>query len=120
MLTHETLRNTDVATHMGKISFDENGESNDLSANQQKSLGELKGFHFIDEKEEENRLAELKKEEEALAKAEAEKMEAIKKEQEEAKEDNQAEDKVEDPTDTPKPKQTRTRKKKTAPKSEDK
>lgn len=119
MLRHETLRNTDVATHMGTITFDGKGESNDLSQNQQKSLGDLKGFRYVDTEAEEKRVAELKKEEEELAKAEAEKAEAIKKEQAEAKEASQTEDKVEDPTTAPKTKQTRTRRKKTT-KADDK
>lgn len=64
MLKHTNLRNIDVATSFGKIHFDENGLSDDLTVDQQKQLGELYNFTYItssDAKE------EIEKEEETTA-----------------------------------------------------
>lgn len=70
MLKHDTLRNTEVATHLGKVTFDDKGESKDLSATNQKALGKLHGFNFVEEKEEKKASEQGKKEAEELKKEE--------------------------------------------------
>ena len=51
MLKHTNLRNIDVATSFGKIHFDENGLSDDLTVDQQKQLGELYNFEYLSEED---------------------------------------------------------------------
>lgn len=47
MLKHDTLRNTEVSTSFGKVTFDAKGVSNDLSKEDQEKLGNLHGFEYI-------------------------------------------------------------------------
>jgi hypothetical protein len=52
MLVNKELAGKDVATEFGPIKFDENGECKDLKADQEKKLGALPGFEFVEEKKE--------------------------------------------------------------------
>ncbi|WPF70056.1 hypothetical protein BCVP_CDS0028 [Bacillus phage BC-VP] len=66
MLAHAYLKNTMVATAYGDINFDEKGQTEDLTVEQQKELGSLPGFKFVEPKAEPKK--EVKK---APAKAKA-------------------------------------------------
>lgn len=70
MLLNEKLANKKVATEFGDMVFNEHGETNDLTAEQQAKLGKLPGFKFVEEKKK-----EMKIEEKPKAKAPAKKEE---------------------------------------------
>lgn len=110
MLRHDKLRNTVVATSMGKVTLDEKGESNDLSVNHQKSLGKLRGFTFVDEEKEEAKKDILEEEVTKRQEEEDKKAEERKKEKEETRDEDTVEDTVEDPLANPQPKASRTKK----------
>jgi len=50
MLENKSLANKKVATVYGDINFDDKGQSKDLTAAQQKELGKLPGFKYVEEK----------------------------------------------------------------------
>ncbi|AMO26025.1 hypothetical protein Blue_203 [Bacillus phage Deep Blue] len=52
MLVNESLANRLVATAYGDINFDEKGQTEDLTVEQQKELGSLPGFEFVEPKKE--------------------------------------------------------------------
>lgn len=52
MLVNKALAGKLVATEFGDIQFNENGESKDLKADQEKKLGALPGFELVEEKKE--------------------------------------------------------------------
>lgn len=52
MLVNKELAGKLVATEFGSIQFDEKGECKDLKADQEKKLGALPGFEFVEEKKE--------------------------------------------------------------------
>lgn len=58
MLINDKLANLTVATEFGTIVFNEKGENNDLKPEEQKKLGSLPGFTYVEDKK-----AEPKKEE---------------------------------------------------------
>ena len=64
MLINRELLNKKTATEFGIISFNENGECNELTVAQQQKLGALKGFEYkadkIAPKKEEPKVAEPK------------------------------------------------------------
>lgn len=47
MLKHETHKNTKVATQFGEVTFNEKGESTDLTETQEKVLDKLPGYAFV-------------------------------------------------------------------------
>ena len=51
MLKHKNLRNIGVATSFGKITFDSEGLSDDLTEEQQKELGRLHNFEYLSEED---------------------------------------------------------------------
>ena len=51
MLKHKNLRNIGVATSFGKITFDSEGFSDDLTEEQQKELGRLHNFEYLSEED---------------------------------------------------------------------
>ena len=51
MLKHKNLRNIGVATSFGKITFDSEGLSDDLTEEQQKELGKLHNFEYLSEED---------------------------------------------------------------------
>lgn len=54
MLKHKRLRNVTVATPYGQVTFNEKGESKNLSQNNQKALADrVEGFEYVEEKKEE-------------------------------------------------------------------
>jgi hypothetical protein len=55
MLVNEKLVNKKVATEFGYMVFDEKGETNDLTAEQQAKLGALPGFTYVEDKKEEKK-----------------------------------------------------------------
>lgn len=78
MLVNRELAGKLVATEFGDIQFNENGESKDLKADQEKKLGALPGFEFVEEKKEAPK-AEPKAETKAAPKTAAKKTTAAKK-----------------------------------------
>lgn len=66
MLVNERLANKLVATVYGDITFDEKGQTGELTVEQQKVLGALPGFKYVEPKSEPKK--EVKK---APAKAKA-------------------------------------------------
>lgn len=89
MLEHTTLRNITVATRHGEITFDENGISNDLNAEKQKTFGNLRGFKYTANtptKEDKEKQAELEQADKEAKEAAAAADKAI----EDAKSDAQA------------------------------
>jgi hypothetical protein len=89
MLINPSLAGKKVATEFGTITFNDKGESKDLSAEQEKKLANLRGFSTGKEvKAQDDKQAkaeaEMKKEAEAKAKAEA------KAEKEEAEDEKEA------------------------------
>ncbi|AID17905.1 hypothetical protein JBP901_gp193 [Bacillus phage JBP901] len=66
MLEHSYLKNTLVATAYGDITFDEKGQTDELTVEQQKEIGALPGFNYVEPKAEPKK--EVKK---APAKAKA-------------------------------------------------
>ncbi len=66
MLVNERLANKLVATVYGDITFDEKGQTDELTVEQQKEIGALPGFNYVEPKAEPKK--EVKK---APAKAKA-------------------------------------------------
>ncbi|AMQ66594.1 hypothetical protein BH753_gp112 [Bacillus phage Shbh1] len=52
MLVNENLAGKKVATPYGTISFNDKGESHDLNVTAQKSLGKLKSFKYVEDRQE--------------------------------------------------------------------
>ncbi|AHN66552.1 hypothetical protein Bcp1_075 [Bacillus phage Bcp1] len=52
MLVHDYFKNHKVATVYGDINFDEKGESEDLTLEQQKEFKGHPGFNFVEPKKE--------------------------------------------------------------------
>lgn len=50
MLINQKLANLEVATQFGKAKFNEKGETNDLTPEQQAALGKVKGFDYKEDK----------------------------------------------------------------------
>jgi hypothetical protein len=50
MLVNLDLVNRKVATHFGEIQFNENGESFDLTAEQEKEIAKAIGFKYVEDK----------------------------------------------------------------------
>jgi len=50
MLFNQFVANKQVATKYGQITFNEKGESRDLNTTEQKDLGKLPGFKYVEEK----------------------------------------------------------------------
>lgn len=80
MLKHTTLRNMKVATKLGEIKFDSEGISHDLTEEQQKTFGNLRGFTFVADtptKDDKKEAQELKELHDQTVKAQKEKDEEI-------------------------------------------
>jgi len=100
MLIHDTLRNIKTATAFGEVTFDENGFSDDLSATQQKNLGNVQGFTYRTkaeqkeiEEDSEDKAESSKKKEQKKEKAIKEKQDKEVESQAEEKPSNKKEDK---------------------------
>lgn len=52
MLVNLDLANKKAATHFGDIQFNENGESFDLTAEQEKEIAKAIGFKYVEDKKE--------------------------------------------------------------------
>lgn len=65
MLINKSLAGRSTATSFGQVEFNENGENKSLTVDQQKHLGKLKGFEYIEDKKKETpkKEAETPKEE---------------------------------------------------------
>jgi hypothetical protein len=50
MLINEKLANLEVATQFGVAKFNEKGETNDLTPEQQAALGKVNGFKYKEDK----------------------------------------------------------------------
>jgi hypothetical protein len=49
MLKHTRLRNQSIATSFGRLEFDENGENRQLNEEQEKRLGQIDEYEYVDE-----------------------------------------------------------------------
>lgn len=84
MLENVKLASKEVATIYGKIKFDEKGVSKNLSVTQQKSLGKLPNFKYIEEPKESKPKSTTTKTR-ANTKTNSSKASSVKKEAEETK-----------------------------------
>lgn len=64
MLEHKELANKKVATVYGYMNFNDKGITTDLTVEQQKELGKLKGFRYIEDKKKDPKKEKPKNEEE--------------------------------------------------------
>jgi len=78
MLINESLAGQKVATEFGDITFNEQGESKDLKADQEQKLAKLPGFSIKEEKAAPKKEA-VKEEQKAEKKAPAKKSSTAKK-----------------------------------------
>ena len=80
MLINLNLANKHVATEFGHITFNEMGENNELTVEQQQKLGALPGFTYLEDKKEPKKEEPKKEEKKDEKKAPAKSKAAAKKE----------------------------------------
>ena len=95
MLTHNKLRDITISTHLGDVTLNNNGQAENLKDEDEKELGKLNGFTYVDEKKAEKEKEKAKKVEKEMEKADKEKTEEARKER--LEEGVEVEDGVEDP-----------------------
>lgn len=85
MLINLNLANQKVATEFGDIHFNENGETNELTATQQEKLGKLPEFQYVPDEEKPEPVAEETKVEEPVEEPKAEEAPKVEEKAEEPK-----------------------------------